>query len=100
MSSRVVICILKSMNQAFVQWELVLEDKKRLVLNAPFAVFFFHLDHQCRCVYRCEHHGNLEKGLHNTWWAAINYLSLRNSVHGGDDTLRVIFLEAMKKWIC
>jgi len=28
------------MNQAFVQWELVLEDKKRLVLNAPFAVFF------------------------------------------------------------
>jgi hypothetical protein len=29
------------MNQAFVQWELVLEDKKRLVLNAPFAVFFF-----------------------------------------------------------
>jgi hypothetical protein len=75
------------MNQAFVQWELVLEDKKRLVLNAPFAFFSLGPPVQVRVPLSM----GIRRGLHNTCWAAMNYLSLRNSIHYGDEHFRVIF---------
>lgn len=51
------------------RWELVLEDKKRLVLNAPFACLFSLGPGVCIPFWEPT---GIWRGLHNACWPALN----------------------------